>query len=181
MLTKIINRIPQRDRKKYGVLIGMFAVGMLLWGRLLLKEVPRTATAVPAQSVQTVNINNETGRALRAKTPHAVVEVSLPGSLTRNVFEFDANPYRRTSTSDNNGGLAKLASHGADEAQRIAELRLAASKLFLNSVVLGEKPHAVINGIVVVPGEEIMGFKLSQVSDRMVELTKDGVLLRLRM
>ena len=178
---KLIRKIPRRERRKYGVLLSLFAVGLLLWGRLLLKEVPQSATAVPVQTAQTSMSNSEIVQSAQSGKSGRVVEVYLPNELARNVFQYDVKPYRRTVRPDKTGEDAKFGSHGADEATRIAEMRLAASKLILHSVVLGEKPHAVINGIVVVPGEQIMGFELSQVSDRMVVLTKDGVLLRLRM
>lgn len=38
------------DRKKLFVLVAMVLVAMLLWGRLLIKQVPRSAIAVPDDS-----------------------------------------------------------------------------------------------------------------------------------
>ena len=33
------------DKKKLGLMVGLMAVGLLLWGRLMLKQVPQVATA----------------------------------------------------------------------------------------------------------------------------------------
>ena len=40
-----LQTIARRYRRALHVALGVAAVGMLLWGRLILKEAPRTATA----------------------------------------------------------------------------------------------------------------------------------------
>lgn len=40
------------DRKRLGLMCGVLTVGLLFWGRLLLKDVPKVATAEPAEVTQ---------------------------------------------------------------------------------------------------------------------------------
>ena len=42
------------DKKKLGLMVGLMAVGLLLWGRLMLKQVPQVATATDGSSVAAV-------------------------------------------------------------------------------------------------------------------------------
>lgn len=48
------------DRRRLGLLCGLLTVGLLFWGRLLLKDVPKVATAEPATAVSSGS--PETGR-----------------------------------------------------------------------------------------------------------------------
>ena len=167
------------DKKKTIGMCSLSVLGLLLWGRLLLKEVPQTATAKPAESLQILDPDDAERQAhnIERKT----VEVYLPNEINRNLFHFDNSRYRRTVSSDNIGEKGKLGKDEDDVATRIAEVRIAASRLELNSVVTGDESRAVINGIVVVPGEKIAGFELRKVSERTVVLAKDGILVRLGM
>lgn len=46
-ITEFAERLTA-DRRKFGAFLTLVALGLLLWGRLLLHNVPRTATAEPS-------------------------------------------------------------------------------------------------------------------------------------
>ncbi|QQE13278.1 hypothetical protein JD969_07420 [Planctomycetota bacterium] len=167
------------DKKKTISMCGLSVLGLLLWGRLLLKEVPHTATAKPSEALQ-VDASHEDAKMDKHEVIKTV-EVDLPNRINRNLFHFDNSRYRRTVSSDNIGEKGKLGKDEDDVVIRIAEVRIAASRLELSSVVTGDQSRAVINGIVVVPGEKIAGFELRKVYERTVVLARDGVLVRLGM
>lgn len=167
------------DVKKAIVMGGLVAVGLLLWGRLLLKEVPRTASAGATDVALAAPKSSGLSDALDPARQQ--IEVALPSEVKRDLFWFDANPYRRPLVPQENDTGPNPELEGTDEASRLAAVKDAVSKLRLESVMMGGSPHALINGVAVAPGEQIEGFTLLRVSDRNVLIKKDGFVIRLKM
>ena len=167
------------DAKKAIVMGGLLVVGLLLWGRLLLKEVPQTATAGPDELV--LSESSGSGLSDAVDPTREKIEVALPVSVKRDLFSFDANPYRRPLLSQEEPTGPNPGLEGTDEASRLAAVKESAGRLRLESVMMGGSPHALINGVAVAPGEQIEGFTLLRVSDRNVLLRKDGFVIRLKM
>lgn len=171
------------DKKKLGIMLCALALGLLLWGRLLLQGVPRTATADdPAKTAQKADNNDPSdGKTLQNDKPLPVVHVDLPASPGRDPFGIDPSRYKRNPGASHRTSAAKSTQVTPDEDPKTAAVRQEAMELRLESVVTGTHPRAYINGRLLAPGDEYEGFKLIQVTDRHVLLTKYGLIIRLRM
>ncbi len=181
-LNKVIHQITA-DKKKLGLMICALAIGLLLWGRLLLQGVPRTATADEKHKTAQAADNGSDQAATSAKSakPLPVVHVDLPAAPGRDPFGLDPSRYRRTPGTRTTQSDPKSAQVTPDENPQIAAVRHEAMELRLESVVTGTRPRAYINGRLLAPDEEIEGFTLIQVTDRHVLLTKYGLIIKLRM
>lgn len=181
-LNNFIHQVTS-DKKKLGVMLCALAIGLLLWGRLLLQGVPRTATAEePGTSARaTENAPNDTALSAGSGKPLPVVHVDLPSAPSRDLFGIDPSRYRRTPGSGHDDPVAKSTQLTSDDDPRIAAVREEAVELKLESVLIGTLPRAYINGHLLAPGDEYEGFTLIQVTDRHVLLTKYGLIIRLRM
>jgi hypothetical protein len=87
------------DKKKLSMMCLLLMVGLLLWGRLLLKHVPRSAIADPA--VPALASAGSAPGAAGSPQPSAedavrpVVEVDLPKAPGRDLFALDGTRYAR--------------------------------------------------------------------------------------
>jgi len=171
------------DKKKLGIMLCALALGLLLWGRLLLQGVPRTATADgPAKTAQDADSKpNPDGQSLQNDKPIPVVQIDLPSSPGRDPFGINPSRYKRNPKATRDASAAKSTQVTPDEDPGTAAVRREAMELRLESVVTGTRPRAYINGRLLAPGDEYEGFKLIQVTDRHVLLTKYGLIIRLRM
>jgi hypothetical protein len=191
-----IHRIKRRlmaDKRKLGMLTTLAAIGLLLWGRLLLQQVPRTATADPdaAAGAEATTLPSGSmgggGTAERATSPsRQTVAVRLHDEVARDLFRFNSIYYPPLPESEEkDGGEAKSPADQVDESTRadakMLEVRLAAQNLKLQSTLNGNEPRALINGVLLSPGEQIEGFVLRQVDGRKAVLEKEGVEIVLEM
>ncbi len=151
----------------------MFAVGLLLWGRLLLKEVPRTASAW-GQGATVADADT----ALAPRRNLGVLELSPPPPLARDLFVMDPSRYRRTGLGEENPDGAKRGIYATEEALRQAVLS-AAREMTVNSVIEGEEPIVIINGKVLRQGDTVEGFTVQKIEPRSVVLEQEGVRVRL--
>ncbi|MBB6430032.1 hypothetical protein [Algisphaera agarilytica] len=164
----------KRDKKQTGMVLGLMAVGMLLWGRLILKQAPQTASAddKPAWLVEAEADMNS--------GPKEVITLAEPPKLERDPFILDPNRYKRTLSEQDLVSGAKLDEGLTDEAKRMAVVD-AAAELQLQSVTLGDVPAAFINGRLIRIGESIEGFELLTCDERSAVLEKQGIRVRLGM
>ncbi len=165
-----------RDKKQAGMVLGLATVGLLLWGRLLLKQVPQTASADDTpQWLQEVKAE------LDDTTPTKVT-VRLPQLATpdRDPFLLDPERYPKTLSEDSVLKQAKSVDEVTDEARQMAVVD-AAGELRLQSLTQGEVPAAFINGRLIRIGAEIDGFTLLTCDERSAVLEKDGFRVRLNM
>lgn len=179
------------DKKKTSFMLCALSLGLLLWGRLLLQGVPRTATAEdPIKTAKATdntpgNSTDSTLGIAPDNTPEnveiRVIPVDLPAGSHRDLFGIDPSRYRRTNPRAYGGDRPKSASVTSDVDSRIAVVRDEAQDLKLEIVLIGTRPRAYINGRLLAPGNEYEGFTLIKVTDRHVILTKYGLLIRLKM
>lgn len=169
------------DKKKFGALLGLFMVGLLLWGRLLIHNVPRTATAVPSIAATAPGPDNAPPAAYTS-TQRASVEVRLISVVPRDVFAVNPALFPKLSGEENPSGPTKLIGDPADELeQQLRVLKAEAGALKLQSTILGVRPRAMINGTLVGPGESIAGFEVTEIRPRSVTVVKNGVTLEIEM
>lgn len=172
-LEKLIDLLT-RDKKQTGMVLGLVAVGMLLWGRLLLKQVPQTASADNKPTwLSEAQTDEKAG-------PKVVVSVEKPPLLERDLFKLDPNRYSRVLSEEVLVNEAKLEDGLTDEAKRMAVAEMAA-ELELQSITQGEVPAAFINGRLIRIGGSINGFKLLACDERSAVLEKQGLRVRLGM
>jgi hypothetical protein len=167
------------DKKKFALMLTLLAFGMLLWGRLLLQGVPKTATAKPI--AQSVVAETQAVVASDSKPAGAVVRLAIPAGVGRDLFSVDPSPYNRTAMTPMVQVVRKSDPQVSDDSIRSAVIMQSAGGLVLQSIVTGENPRVVINGVLLAPGQSIEGFTLVKVDDRTVWLENQGIVIRLRM
>lgn len=183
-----INRLWRQataDKKKFGMLVTMMAVGLLLWGRLiLLEEVPKHATAddpiAPAQADGTADSPaTPSDETLPVLPPLEQVEVTLSEDLPLNLFAFRHNRYKPLPSDESDGDRSQLT--GSTDDERRQELVEMARSLRLQSVIQGDAPAIVINGEVLRVGDSVEGFELVSFNQRSAKLTREGLTFLLKM
>lgn len=165
-----------RDKKQTGMIVGLAAVGLLLWGRLLLKQVPQTASA-DDKPQWLVEVESEVSQ-ISADRP--LVTLPKPNKPTRDLFLLDPNGYQKVLSEDSELREAKLVEEVTDEERRMAVVD-AAAELTLQSITLGDVPAAFINGRLIRVGRSINGFVLVSCDERSAVLEKDGIKVRMGM
>ncbi len=160
---------------KTGVIALLLASGLLLWGRLLLKEVPRTASADDPIGVR-LSAFGEAGKSESALSN--ALKLEEPGPLARDLFGLDPNRYRRTAEQQEQASEAKLDHLGTEDTLRAAVVS-AARQLRMTSVLEGEEPVVMINNRPLRRGDTIAGFTVLAFEGRSVVLEKQGVKVRL--
>ena len=182
---KKLARQLMADKKKLSVILCLSAVLMLMWGRLMLKQLPRNAVADPPAETQTEtsSTSENTSASARTRGRPAAVTIALSDTLARDLFAFDPAEYVKLSDLGNSGDpTGKSGPKRADEQQRLEdEVRQAAQDLVLQSTILGKNPRAMINGRFLTPGSKINGLELREVLPQEVVLTREGVDVRLSM
>ena len=168
------------DKKKLSLIVGLFCVMLLLWGRLILKQVPRVAVADPAPSSSATTVLPSSTQALKRTLSgeKPVVTVTLPNVSQRDLFELDLTAYPTEQVDEPQEPEAKKKIE-VDKVEK--ELKAMVGRIQLESTVLGSKPCAIINGQIVVVGQSIDGLILKEVQSRQVILEYFGRLVRLRM
>lgn len=178
------------ERKKVIMGGALLSVALLLWGRLLLKDPPRTAVADPKPDrvARADRPDRAAPPARRADdaTARPVVEVGPLPSVGRDLFAFDhrhypgAFPDRRDRQDLPKSDPGTVDQDVSRRASRRAVLDQASS-LTLQSTMLGARSRALIDGVLLETGQTIRGFELIEVRARQVTLVKQGVEVTLEM
>ncbi|QDU70201.1 hypothetical protein [Mucisphaera calidilacus] len=156
-------------------LAGMSVFGLLLWGRLLLTDPPRVATADPEPTVNQAETRSaEDARPSAESTIKPELVVPVSHNAPRNLFQ--ARDVASTGPSASTGEESQTDS---DDSPSRTMIRERAQQLSLQAVVLGSEPRAVINGTTVRPGQAIDGFKLLRVGRRHADLEMHGTTVRI--
>ncbi len=172
------------DKQKLAVMAVLMVLGLLLWGRLMLKSVPRTAVAEPDNKIaQTTPDNPDRPSAPATRLP--VVKIRDFGRVDRDLFAFNPNYYPTLAGSESDGSEGKSSVDPTDEQKqtqdRQAEVLSAARDLKLQTTLLGTRNRAMINGELLEEGQTIQGFELREVESRRVTLVKDDITIVLEM
>jgi hypothetical protein len=167
------------DKRKLSLMLALLCLGLLLWGRLLIKDVPRTAEADGLAVASTVAVTPVTST--KEQTVRPLVEVSLTRQPHRDPFEINEEGYEKVERPKVVVAAPKSEPKQADEPDIKSLVNKAAANLKLQSVMLGDKPRALINGELVSPGQRIDGFEVKQIRNRQVTLEKSGIVIVLDM
>ncbi|NJL30719.1 MAG: hypothetical protein HC898_03300 [Phycisphaerales bacterium] len=175
----IWKRIPwQRwgiDRTRGLMALGLIAVAMLLWGRLILKNAPRTALADPKG--KTASVEKPASKPVYLTRE---IHMNLPTDNGRDLFAMNHSGFARKDYPADSAPPAKslVKTTDSDSGSRVLQ---AAQSLRLETTILGSPPRAVIDGQLVSPGQTIKGFEVLSIGQRQVTLQKDGIQILLEM
>jgi len=152
----------------------------LLWGRLLLKQMPRTAQAVPDHDALVLAAERAMTTEPIEFDDREVVYVDLPSSLKRDLFALNARFYRARQVDEPEPqSEEKFNNQRPDDLS--GAIDRAKAELVLQATLLGDEPKALINGQMLRVGQTIRGFKLTNVRQHEVTLEKNGIEIRLEL
>jgi hypothetical protein len=168
------------DKKKLSIMVSLAAVMLLLWGRLLLKEIPRTAVANPTLSPVADTFDPQA--MAESKMMLAKVEVDLPQTLSRDLFTLNLAGYVSTQARPIVQVTAeKSDTKPSDEKLKAQQVHQAANGLKLQTTINAKEPLALINGHLLREGDSIDGFVLIKILHRHVILKMNGIEINLEM
>lgn len=163
-MNKKLNRLWRQmtaDKKRFGIMLSLVCVGLLLWGRLiLLEKVPRIATADPDTAEQAEQ------PPVRAARDRPTVAVDLPQALALDLFALRPDRYNPISDPESGEPGVQSVDPDADEWERREALMDEARGMALQGVFRGSQPFAVIDGLRVHVGDAVGGFELIELDDR---------------
>ncbi len=179
------------DKPRFYVATTLVALMMLMWGRLLLRQIPRTSVAAPAaEQIAKLGLSDgdegskgKSGSENPSRTSRMSVYVlnQRPSGL-RDPFDFDDSPYKRTILTtfepDPLRPDAQAPDLLAERGQLLAELE----RIAVQSIVSGTPPLVMIDGRVLSTGDEVQGFVISRISyaERIVEFRKSNLTFRVQ-
>jgi len=158
--------------KKKLILIVLLLVLGALWARVFLRSPKERSKAAAAPAPAAVE---QVRPAPPASVPRVTVEVDWPPQLTRDPFGVDLTDY--PGTEDVTASESLVAPRTADDPAMQHDL----ASLRLQSTMLDNEPHAVINGTVYRVGDTLNGFVIRRIEHRCVVMTRDDVHVELKM
>ncbi len=183
-----IRRLLLADKRKFSLMLTLGLFGLLLWSRLLFRDVPRTGFAKPGKNGVAAAAPRPAEGGAQSTLPRQPLKVKLVDKLDRDLFETDLSQYSRLETVKNIDREAEAKSRlkqaddlEKEKSSREARVRLQARRLQLQTTLLGDPPRAVINKTPVELGQSIDGFEVTRISARQVTLVKEGIEVELEM
>ncbi|MHC4995709.1 MAG: hypothetical protein ACYTGQ_11715 [Planctomycetota bacterium] len=172
-------RQMRADKVKWASLTLCMALGMLLWGRLLLKDVPRVVTATdPTKlSADPLGLGAITTDSRGSIREGAEVEIASPPLIQRDLFRVNPRFYDAIDAGPEKlSKQAKSAPVSVDDGNGLSQrVTREAEALTLQSTLLGASPRALVNGRLLGIGQSLDGFELTEVKARQATFKKDGV------
>ena len=148
----------------------------------MLKGVVKTAEGEMAAVPWNAAASDNRGEDGVEMTRHRVVYVDLPTSLQQDLFRLNPRQYNRNNLPNIQAEPINLSGRPTDTWLQAKMVSLECpDRLNLQSVMLGLRRRAVINGILLAPGKQIEGFALLKMLDCQVVLKRDGILIYLNM
>jgi len=167
-LKRLVKRMTA-NRKQFGFMVALVVVALLMWGRLLLKDVPRSAVASPGKSASKTPEAPELADPLSASRPEVVFQ--LPEPNPRDVFRLNPGEFARVE-KPNVIAAPNLTPEKSDEARR-AEMSAKLKDVKLQSTIMGERPAALINDRLFHEGSQpVPGFTVTRITQHSVFLKR---------
>jgi hypothetical protein len=191
----------KQDPKKAGMLVVLVAVLLVLWAKMMLTGggAPKSAAgmtlAPSAQASVQVHNNGPKVRDNSALLREWLGE-PMPQGVSRNIFEVKLDYYpmdtahvqRDSRTIDDPTFWEKLAKSidaQADQQHKrenlIQNVRQHAGQLQVTSILMGSRPKAMINGVLIGEGEVVAGFRVLEIKARSVIVEREGIKLEIPM
>lgn len=174
-MQKLIKKLTA-DKKQFFVMVGLLMVMLLLWGRLLLKQVPQTAVADPATQVAAAADPDQAEQEDDTIVLKPTVYVDLPTVAKRDVFLFDKVRYPLAETPNPKDDRQKQDEETADQIkQQLRDIREWVDSLELQGTTLGRHPTAMINNRIYRLGEKINDFKIVRIEPRQIVMHQGDI------
>ena len=183
-LSKVMRSV-RADKAKWATMCLFMALGLLLWGRLLLKDIPRVVTATDELigGVVGLEMGGMGDVSMGVRKGWEGVELGVLPRIVRDLFA--VNPrYFEVIDADTEKASTQAKSDqitvddGNGPGRRIGR---EAARLILQSTLLGVSPRALVNNRLLEVGDAVEGFTLLEVGIRQARLQKDGVIVVLKM
>jgi len=175
----------RRDKKKAAVLVVLVLVGLIIFGRMLLKTVgPAKAKGAPAAAAGPISHSPASPRGIGQKKksptrPAGRSPGSENGSTPRDLFVADLRCYPKVEPVDKPKDKQPDALRQTEDPEAI--IRAKAKSLALQSTMVGWESSAMINGQVLRVGEWIDGFRVVEIHARSCIVECEGIRVPLDM
>jgi len=177
----------RRDKKKATVLVVLGLVGLIFFGRMILKSVgPAKAkgasAAAPVSPPAPPSLFYVTGK--KKDSPNRPAWRShrpKDGSITRDLFVADLKYYRKVEPDPEDKPKEQRPDSRAKTEDPETIIRAKAKALTLQSTMVGPNSSAMINGQVLRVGEWIDGFRVVEIQARSCIVEREGVRVQLDM
>ena len=153
-------------------------------------------TVTPSAPAPSIDSNNKPKNVDTVAMLRDWVTEPLPQSVSRNMFEIklDYYPMDAAHSVKDSGTvndptfwekLAKSIDAQADQQHKrenlIQNLRQQAGQLNVTSTLMGPKPKAMVNGVMVGEGEVVAQFRVAEIRARSVVVEREGIKLEIPM
>jgi len=166
------------DKKKLALMILLLVVAVVLWLRMSFSQSPQSVSASSGDVTATASAARPAPQTLLIDE-HVAVE--LTDTLERDLFAMNASFFTPINHGDSEEGEEKSGPEPSDDMTRSLSVRTEAAELELDTTMTGAKPRAMINGVLLKPGDTVEGFKLLRILHRKVVVEKDGVRVLIEM
>jgi hypothetical protein len=178
-----------RDPKRTSVMAGLAVIMLILWGRMLMGGPAAATASFIRRSVSALTDGPPAQPRLQASSPVLDWLAKPKAPVSRNLFAIHLDYYARAGDHDKAGDAAVESMNATgDEADQKRErqillenLQSQASKMKLQTTMMGNPPQAMVNGELVKEGDIIGGFVVVQIQPRRVVIQQDGVVLEIVM
>jgi hypothetical protein len=191
----------KREQKKLAVLGVLIALLVAMWGKMALggHGGPKSASAMPPAPTAPAPLSDSNNKLASVDSIALLrdwLNEPLPQMVSRNMFEvkLDYFPMDAARTSKDSGTitdptfwekLAKSIDAQADQQHKrdnlIQNLRQQAGQLNVTSTLMGPKPKAMVNGMMVGEGEVVAQFRVTEIRARSVIVEREGIRLEIPM
>jgi len=192
--------VIKQDPKKVVVLGVLILVLVGLWAKMSLggggAKAAAAMTVTPSAPAPSIDSNNKPKNVDTVAMLRDWVTEPLPQSVSRNMFEIklDYYPMDAAHAVKDSGTvndptfwekLAKSIDAQADQQHKrenlIQNLRQQAGQLSVTSTLMGPKPKAMVNGVMVGEGEVVAQFRVAEIRARSVVVEREGIKLEIPM
>ncbi|GEM_PF-2197298 len=165
---KRIGKQLTANRKQFGIMMALIVVAAFMWGKMLFKSAPRSASANSSKVKDATPVKGEAVEL--TFTPRlATVNVRLSDQSKRDLFRIDMNQFVRIESTKVTAAQ-NLPPKKSDEARR-AEMLAKLTTLKLRSTIMQDDPRALLNDKLFQVGSEPMeGFKITRITQHSVSL-----------
>ena len=178
-----------RDPKRSSVLGGLCLLMLFLWGRLWFNGPAQATASLIRRSVAAMTDAPATTVHQAASNPVLDWLGQPKRAVQRNLFAINLEYFSRagdkTKMSDGDDGSIPTATSEADQLQQQKllheNLQIQASKLKLQTTVMGSIPRAMVSGDLVREGDIVEGFTVLKIEARKVTVQQDNVILEIEM
>jgi hypothetical protein len=177
-----------RDPKRSAVLGGLCLLMLILWGRLLLNGPAQATASLIRRSVAAITESPAPTVHQAASNPVLDWLAQPKRAMQRNLFAINLDYFARasgkTKASDGQDDPTAITSDTdqAHQQQVLQEnLQTQATKLKLQTTMMGTTPRAMINGNLVKEGDIVDGFAVIKIQPRKITVQQDNVTLEIEM